>query len=142
VTRKVNFSKLIKEYSAKVYKEIATFENYSKYIPNCSSAKLIEKNDSFEIGELQFNFFLKNYSIKSKNILMENSIKISQIDGPFESFEGEWTIKQKDKYLTEINFSSEFELPFLLDNLIPDQLINTFSDAAMEAFIDRLTKKK
>ena len=73
---------------------------------------------------------------------MENSIKISQIDGPFESFEGEWTIKQKDKYLTEINFSSEFELPFLLDNLIPDQLINTFSDAAMEAFIDRLTKKK
>ena len=73
---------------------------------------------------------------------MENSINISQIDGPFESFEGEWTIKQIDKYLTEINFSSEFELPFLLDNLIPDQLINTFSDAAMEAFIDRLTKKK
>ena len=106
--RKANFSKLVKEDSAKVYKEIATFENYSNYIPNCSSAKLIEKNDSFDIGELEFNFFLKNYSIKSKNILMENSIKISQIDGPFESFEGEWTIKQKDKYLTEINFSSEF----------------------------------
>ena len=140
--RKANFSKLVKEDSTKVYKEIATFENYSNYIPNCSSAKLIEKNDSFEIGELQFNFFLKNYSIKSKNILTENSIKISQIDGPFESFEGVWTIKQKDKHLTEINFSSEFELPFLLDNLIPDQLINTFSETAMDAFIDRLTKKK
>ena len=124
--RKANFSKLVKEDIAKVFKEIATFENYSKYIPNCSSAKLIEKNDSFEIGELKFNFLLKNYSIKSKNILMENSIKINQVDGPFDSFEGEWTLNQKDKYLTEINFSSEFELPFLLDNLIPDTVINIF----------------
>ena len=140
--RKANFSKLVKEDSAKVYKEIATFENYSNYIPNCSSAKLIEKNDSFEIGELKFNFLLKNYSIKSKNILMENSIKINQVEGPFESFEGEWTINQKDKYLTEVNFSSEFELPFLLDNLIPDTVINIFCEAAMDAFIDRLTKNK
>jgi len=142
VTRKANFSKLVKEDSTKVFKEIATFENYSNYIPNCSSAKLIEKNDSFEIGELKFNFLLKNYSIKSKNILMENSIKINQVDGPFESFEGEWTINQKDKYLTEINFSSEFELPFLLDNLIPDTVINIFCEAAMDAFIERLAKNK
>ena len=140
--RKANFSKLVKEDIAKVFKEIATFENYSKYIPNCSSAKLIEKNDSFEIGELKFNFLLKNYSIKSKNILMENSIKINQVDGPFDSFEGEWTLNQKDKYLTEINFSSEFELPFLLDNLIPDTVINIFCEAAMDAFIKRLTKNK
>lgn len=142
MTRKVNFSKFVKEDSLKVYKEISSFENYSKYIPNCSSAKLIEKNDSFEIGELQFKTLLKNYSIKSKNILKENSIKIYQVDGPFKSFEGEWTIKHKDKNLTEINFFSEFELPFILNNLVPDQLLNNFIETAMDAFIERLTKIK
>ena len=76
--RKANFSKLVKEDSAKVYKEIATFENYSNYIPNCSSAKLIEKNDSLEIGELQFNFFLKNYLFVEnfENLFREKNVEI------------------------------------------------------------------
>ena len=81
---------------------------------------------------------LKNYSIKSKNILKDNSIEIHQIEGPFEYFNGEWTLNSKEKDLTEIRFDAEFELPFLLDNLLPDHAINMFIEGAMQAFIKRL----
>ena len=81
---------------------------------------------------------LKNYSIKSKNILKDNSIEIQQIEGPFKYFNGEWTLNNKKKDLTEIRFDAEFELPFLLDNLLPDHAINMFIEGAMEAFIKRL----
>jgi len=41
VTRKVNLSKILKEKSTKVFQQIANFENYSKYIPGCSSAQVL-----------------------------------------------------------------------------------------------------
>ena len=113
------------------------FKNYVNFIPGCISADLIEKNNEFEIGELKFDFMLRSYSIRSKNILENDSIKIQQIEGPFEYFDGEWTLKSKKKDLTEIRFDAEFKLPFLLDNLLPDRAINIFIEGAMEAFIKR-----
>jgi len=138
VTRKVNLSKILKEKSTKVFQQIANFENYSKYIPGCSSAQVLEKNKDYEVGELKFDFLLRKYSITSKNILLDNRIHIEQIEGPFEYFKGEWIINKTKDSLTEIIFKSEFKLPFLLDNLLPDQAINIFCEGAMEAFIKRL----
>ena len=138
MTRKVNLSKILKEKSTKVFQQIANFENYSKYIPGCSSAQVLEKNKDYEVGELRFDFLLRKYSITSKNILLDNRIHIEQIEGPFEYFKGEWIINKTKDSLTEIIFKSEFKLPFLLDNLLPDQAINICCEGAMEAFIKRL----
>ena len=138
MTRKVNLSKILKEKSTKVFQQIANFENYSKYIPGCSSAQVLENNKDYEVGELKFDFLLRKYSITSKNILLDNRIHIEQIEGPFEYFKGEWIINKTKDSLTEIIFNSEFKLPFLLDNLLPDQAINIFCEGAMEAFIKRL----
>ena len=138
MTRKVNLSKILKEKSTKVFQQIANFENYSKYIPGCSSAQVLENNKDYEVGELKFDFLLRKYSITSKNILLDNRIHIEQIEGPFEYFKGEWIINKTKDSLTEIIFKSEFKLPFLLDNLLPDQAINIFCEGAMEAFIKRL----
>ena len=138
MTRKVKLSKILKENSTKVFQQIANFENYSKYIPGCSSAQVLEKDKDCEVGELKFDFLLRKYSITSKNILLDNRIHIEQIEGPFEYFKGEWIINKTKDSLTEIIFKSEFKLPFLLDNLLPDQAISIFCEGAMEAFIKRL----
>ena len=138
--RKINFTKLVEADRDEVYKQISNFENYSSYVPGCSSSMLIEKNDEFEIGELEFDFLLKNYSIKSRNVLSDDAIKIQQIEGPFNFFNGEWTITQNEDDKTEITFTGEFELPFLLNNLLSANIIDTFCDLVIDAFIERLSK--
>jgi len=140
VPRKINFTKLVEADRDEVYKQISNFENYSSYVPGCSSSKLLEKNDEFEIGELEFDFLLNNYSIKSRNILSDSAIKIQQIEGPFNFFNGEWTITQNEDDKTEITFKGEFELPFLLNNLLSANIIDTFCDLIIDAFIERLSK--
>ena len=97
-------------------------------------------NADYEVGELKFDFLLRKYSITSKNILLDNKIQIEQIEGPFEFFKGEWIINKTKDLSAEIIFNSEFKLPFLLDNLLPDQAINIFCEGAMEAFIKRLER--
>ena len=138
--RKINFTKLVEADRDEVYKQISNFENYSSYVPGCSSSKLLEKNDEFEIGELEFDFLLKNYSIKSRNVLSDDAIKIQQIEGPFNFFNGEWTITQNEDDKTEVTFKGEFELPFLLNNLLSANIIDTFCGLVIDAFIERLSK--
>ena len=138
--RKVSFSKIIEKDNSQVFNHIANFENYSSYIPGCTNAKLIQKEDEYEVGELEFNFLLRNYFIKSKNLLSVNTISIKQIEGPFESFEGEWKVSEIDNQNTEVTFKAEFQLPFLLNNLLPDRVIDDFCKVAIEAFVDRVTK--
>lgn len=139
--RKVSFSKIIEKDNSQVFNHIANFENYSSYIPGCTNAKLIQKEDEYEVGELEFNFLLRNYFIKSKNLLSVNTISIKQIEGPFESFEGEWKVSEIDNQNTEVTFKAEFQLPFLLNNLLPDRVIDDFCKVAIEAFVDRVTRE-
>ena len=109
-----------------------------RYIPGCTKSELIEKQDEFEVGKLEFNFLLKDYSIKSKNVLSKNTIQIEQVDGPFNSFKGEWNIIKKNNSETIIEFNAEFELPFLLNNMLPESAINNFCELLMNAFIKKL----
>ena len=138
--RKLSLSKNIDGDHRQIFNHIANFENYSSYIPGCTNAKLLQKEDKYEVGELEFNFLLKSYSIKSKNLLSDNTIFIKQIEGPFESFDGEWKVSEIDNHNTEVTFKAEFQLPFLLNNLLPDKVIDNFCKVAIEAFVDRVTK--
>ena len=141
MARKLSFSKSINADSKQVFSQIARFENYSEFIPRCSKAKLLEKNDDFEIGELTFNFFLKTYLLRSKNILTDNTINIEQIKGPFDFFTGQWSVRGNEFSSTDVSFDAEFKLPFILENIITDQVINDFCENALEAFIDKLQIK-
>jgi ribosome-associated toxin RatA of RatAB toxin-antitoxin module len=141
VPRKLSLSKNIDGDHRQIFNHIANFENYSSYIPGCTNAKLLQKEDKYEVGELEFNFLLKSYSIKSKNLLSDDTIFIKQVEGPFESFDGEWKVSEIDNQKTEVTFKAEFQLPFLLNNLLPDKVIDNFCKAAIEAFVDRVTKE-
>ncbi len=141
MARKLNFTRSIKADSKEVFSQIARFENYSEFIPGCSKAKLLEKNDEYEIGELTFNFFLKTYSVSSKNILTDDTINIEQIEGPFEFFTGQWSVRGNECSSTDVSFDAEFKLPFILENIITDQVINDFCENALEAFIEKLQVK-
>ena len=139
MTRRVKFEKLIKIDHELVFREISNFENYVNYVPGCSNAELVERTDNYEVGKLEFNLLFKNYTITSKNYISDNKIKIEQIDGPFISFEGEWRVIKKDKNITKIIFTANFELPSLLNKLLSENSIDIFFKNSLEGFVDKLS---
>ena len=136
--KNLEVSRLIPKDRRTVYNEIANFENYVNFIPGCTKAKLIEKNDDYELGLLEFDFLLRKYQIKSKNILSDFQIKIEQIEGPFDFFEGNWQIGYKSNDVSEAKLVTKFELPFLLASLLPDKVIDSFCESVLEAFLKNL----
>ena len=136
--KNLEVSRLIPKDRQTVFNEIANFENYVNFIPGCSKAKLIEKNDDYELGLLEFDFLLRKYQIKSKNVLSDFQIKIEQIEGPFDFFEGDWQIGYISNDVSEAKLVTKFELPFLLANLLPDKVIDSFCESVLEAFLKNL----
>ena len=138
---KVSISKFIEADKDFLYEEISSFKNYQEFIPGCSKSELIEKNKDFEIGVLQFIFLKKDYSIKSKNILLDSEIHIEQLEGPFNYFLGKWRFYQKDDDITKVSFEGEFELPFILEAIVNKKVIELFSENMLHAFINYINNK-
>ena len=139
MARKISFKKVLNVDSRKALEVVTNFNDYSNFIPGCTKATLISRDPPIEIGRLEFNVLGKDYYIESENTLDDSSITIRQLKGPFEKFEGRWSVTHKDKNSCEIDFDATYELPFLLNAITPEHLANIFSKNIIDSFIERVS---
>jgi len=137
--RNIHFEKFLNVKKHKALEVVQNFNEYSNFIPGCSGAELIKRDFPIEIGRLEFNILGKEYFIVSENTISDNSIEINQIEGPFDHFKGIWTVKTLSDKSCSINFDAEFELPFLLNAITSQALVDKFSSTIIESFINRAT---
>ena len=139
MARKISFQKVLNVDSRKALEVITNFNDYSNFIPGCTGATLISRELPIEIGRLEFNLLGKEYFIESENTLDDSSITIRQLKGPFEKFEGRWSVVHIDKNSCQIDFDATYELPFLLNAITPEHLANNFSRNIIDSFIKRVS---
>ena len=139
MARKISFQKVLNVDSRKALEVITNFNDYSNFIPGCTGATLISREPPIEIGRLEFNLLGKEYFIESENTLDDSSITIRQLKGPFEKFEGRWSVVHIDKNSCQIDFDATYELPFLLNAITPEHLANNFSKNIIDSFIKRVS---
>jgi ribosome-associated toxin RatA of RatAB toxin-antitoxin module len=139
MSRKICFQKTLRIDPKKAIKVVTDFNDYANFIPGCTGATLISRKLPIEIGRLEFNLLGKDYYIESENFIDDSSITIRQIKGPFEKFEGKWSIKPIDENSCQIDFNASYKLPFLLNAITPEQLVDNFSKNIIDSFIKRLS---
>ena len=136
--KEISFEKVINVNHKEAFEVVSNFDRYAEFIPGCSSSHLIESRHPIEIGRLEFQVLGRDYLIESENTLTENSIIINQISGPFDHFKGIWIVEKKDDFSCNVNFHASFQLPFLLNAITPQSLIDSFSSKVLDSFISRL----
>ena len=136
--KEISFKKVLNVNHKKAFEVVSNFDKYAEFIPGCSGSRLIERRHPIEIGRLEFQILGKDYFIESENTLTENSIIINQISGPFDHFKGIWIVEKKDDFSCNVNFHASFQLPFLLNAITPQSLIDSFSSKVLDSFISRL----
>ena len=137
MARKISFKKVLNVDSRKALEVVTNFNDYSNFIPGCTKATLISRDPPIEIGRLEFNVLGKDYYIESENTIDDSSISIRQLKGPFEKFEGKWSVVYIDKSSCQIDFDATYELPFLLNAITPEHLVNSFSKNIIDSFIKK-----
>ena len=126
-----------------VFEQIIDFERYEQYLPFCiGSRSLSTDNKNFsQIGELEFEIAGVSYKIKSGNVIEDERILITQIDGPFEKMNASWNVEQLDDESCKILFKVNAKVSYFLGILLSDSAVEKFVNIFLDSFVNDLAAR-
>jgi len=124
---------------------VLDIEKYPEFVPFCVDAKVYEKKDKgnlllivadLTIGKGPFKDTYKS-DVKYKK--KEDSIFVTNHDGPLKYLENTWLFKEKNN-ITEVSFEVDFELKNEFLNIVMTKSFQFALDKIAEAFQKRAEK--
>ena len=123
---KASVTRHIKRDKQKLIDFVLDIEKYPEFIPFCIDSKVYETKD--EINEIKIiadltigkRPFVDTYKSDVRYDKKNDSIHVSNIDGPLKHLENNWKFIQKDK-LTEVQCDVDFEIKNKFLNLIMEK---------------------
>ena len=121
---------------------VLDIEKYPEFVPWCLEGKIHEKTDKgytieikadLTIGKSFFRDTYKSFVIYNKS---EDSIHVTNIDGPLKHLENEWFFRQ-DGDSSEVEFNVDFELKNKILNVL---MIKSF-DLGLKKIADAFEKR-
>jgi len=121
---------------------VLDIEKYSEFVPFCVDSKVYEKKEKdnlllivadLTIGKGPFKDTYKS-DVKYKK--KEDSIFVTNHDGPLKHLENTWQFKQKNN-ITEVSFEVDFELKNEFLNIVMTKSFQFALDKIAEAFQKR-----
>jgi len=121
---------------------VLDIEKYPEFVPWCLGSKIHDKTDKGDtieikadltIGKSFFRDTYKSFVIYNKS---EDSIHVTNIDGPLKHLENEWFFKQ-DGDSSEVEFHVDFELKNKILNVL---MIKSF-DIGLKKIADAFEKR-
>ena len=121
---------------------VLDIEKYPEFVPWCLDSKIHDKTDKGDtieikadltIGKSFFRDTYKRFVIYNKS---EDSIHVTNIDGPLKHLENEWFFRQEDD-ASEVEFNVDFELKNKILNVL---MIKSF-DLGLKKIADAFEKR-
>ena len=121
---------------------VLDIEKYPTFVPYCIDAKVYEKKNTDSSIEIIADLtigkgpFKDTYKSDVKFNKKDNSIFVTNIDGPLKHLDNKWTFK-KHKEGTEIYFDIDFEIKNKFLNIMMTTSFKYGLDKIADAFQDR-----
>jgi len=121
---------------------VLDIEKYPEFVPFCVDAKIYEKKDKDSllliVADLTIGkgSFKDTYKSDVKYNKKEDSIFVTNLDGPLKHLENTWHFKEKNN-ITEVSFEVDFELKNDFLNIVMTKSFQFALDKIAEAFQKR-----
>lgn len=128
-------------YSASLINSIVLdIEKYPEFLPWCSKAKIISKNDDYVTAELEITFkgFTESYISKVYHTMTDEQylIEVVAISGPFKHLKNVWSINNANN-CSEVKFSIDFEFKSRILDMVIGMIFSTTTEKMITAFESR-----
>ena len=121
---------------------VLDIEKYPTFVPFCLGAKIYEKKEQGDllliVADLTIGKgpFKDTYKSDVKFNKKEDSIYVTNLDGPLKHLENKWKFKEKKK-ITEVSFEVDFELKNDFLNIVMTKSFQFGLDKIADAFQKR-----
>ena len=139
---KASVKKLIKCKKEQLIDLVLDIEKYPEFVPFCVDAKVYEKKDKGNllliVADLTIGKgpFKDTYKSDVKYNKKEDSIFVTNLDGPLKHLENVWHFKEENN-VTEVSFVVDFELKNEFLNIVMTKSFQFALDKIAEAFQKR-----
>ena len=121
---------------------VLDIEKYPEFIPFCIDSKIYETNDEGDVKKIIADLtigkrpFIDTYKSDIRYDKKNDSIHVTNIDGPLKHLENNWKFVEKDN-LTEVQFDVDFEIKNKFLNLIMEKSFQFGLNKIADAFQKR-----
>ena len=139
---KASFKKLIECKKEQLIDLVLDIEKYPEFVPFCIRAKVYEKKEKDNllliVGDLTIGKgpFKDTYKSDVKYNKKEDSIYVTNLDGPLNHLKNKWHFKEENN-LTEISFEIDFELKNDFLNIVMTKSFQFALEKIADAFQKR-----
>ena len=139
---KASVKKLIECKKEQLIDLVLDIEKYPEFVPFCVGAKVYEKKEKSNllliVADLTIGKgpFKDTYKSDVKYNKKEDSIFVTNLDGPLKHLENMWQFKQKNN-ITEVSFVVDFELKNEFLNIVMTKSFQFALDKIADAFQKR-----
>jgi len=139
---KASVKRLIECKKEQLIDLVLDIEKYPEFVPFCIDAKIHERKEKGDllliIADLTIGKgpFKDTYKSDIKYNKKEDSIFVTNLDGPLKHLENTWHFKKENNF-TEISFEVDFELKNKFLNIIMTKSFQFALDKIAEAFQKR-----
>ncbi len=139
---KAAVNKLIQCKKEQLIDLVLDVEKYPEFVPFCVDAKIYEKKNKGDllliVADLTIGKgpFKDTYKSDVKYNIKEDSIFVTNLDGPLKHLENTWFFKETNN-ITEVSFEVDFELKNEFLNIVMAKSFQFALDKIAEAFQKR-----
>jgi len=139
---KASVKKLIECKKEQLIDLVLDIEKYPEFVPFCVGAKVYEKKEKGNLLLIVVDLtigkgpFKDTYKSDVKYNKKEDSIFVTNLDGPLKHLENTWHFKEENN-ITEISFEIDFELKNKFLNIVMTKSFQFALDKIAETFQKR-----
>jgi len=139
---KASVKRLIECKKEQLIDLVLDIEKYPQFVPFCLDSKIHEKKETGDliliIADLKIGKgpFKDTYKSDVKFNKKEDSIYVTNLDGPLKHLENKWNFKEENNF-TEVSFDVDFELKNDFLNIVMTKSFQFGLDKIADAFQKR-----
>jgi len=124
--------------SAQMYALVDNVIDYPEFLPWCSAAELISRDDAKFVASLTIGYGPMNSAFTTRNELQPHtSMNMELLDGPFNSLEGRWEFTALGDEGCEVHLRVAFEFSSTMQDMLFGGTFENICNELIGAFVSR-----
>ena len=134
----ISKSALVSYSPEQMFKLIDEIEAYSDFLPWCSKATEISRDDKNVEASILISYgsFNKEFTTKNKNTTFEK-IEMHLVNGPFKNLDGVWLFEPLGDTACKVSLNLEFEFSSKIIAVSLGPVFSKIANSLVDAFIKR-----
>jgi len=132
----VRRSALVERPATHMFDLIEAAEDYPRFLPWCASAVIVHRDDTLVSADLRVHWGGMHFEMRTRNPKRRpEQMQVHLERGPFNRFEGQWTLKPLGADACKVEFVLDYEFNSAVMTRVASPVFNRMADSMVDAFV-------